>query len=235
MGGKHIEWLMVHKAPSEACDRAMVRALLHYRTKIGHSPTAAEVARDLGMNRNRTAKVLKDIELVHNDISSSTVAIKIPRNVLEAPLSPEAKCVAGFIVARSARKQRTWTEVGIRSIAEDLGLHRCMVERAWKRILDVGVGGEYLRGERRKRFIDPYAKAESMHASETPRCTPARRSVHASETLDARQRDTHRSTRRIELIEPASPDSLKREGGRRDDSVTKSVREILGDIRWVAS
>jgi hypothetical protein len=189
MGGKHIEWLMVHKAPSEACDRAMVRALLHYRTKIGHSPTAAEVARDLGMNRNRTAKVLKDIELVHNDISSSTVAIKIPRNVLEAPLSPEAKCVAGFIVARSARKQRTWTEVGIRSIAEDLGLHRCMVERAWKRILDVGVGGEYLRGERRKRFIDPTPRLSrctpARHLDARQRdaqCTPARHSMHASET-----------------------------------------------------
>jgi hypothetical protein len=96
MGGKHIEWLMVHKAPSEACDRAMVRALLHYRTKIGHSPTAAEVARDLGMNRNRTAKVLKDIELVHNDISSSTGRDQDPAQRARGAVEPRGE-VRGWL------------------------------------------------------------------------------------------------------------------------------------------
>lgn len=228
-------WLSVWKTPSEPCDQALVRAMLYYRQKIKQTPGICELARALGMNRNRIAGVRKGIERIHNDRSDAAQLLLIPESILLSRLSPEAKCLAGLIVAKSRGKGRGFCDKGERCLAEDLGVGRFVVRRAWGRILALGLGTEWKDVDRRRRMIDPEALRSAparVHESAPLKRTNSHHQLHESAPVSARIRTTHKNENVREVPRSASGafSDLKRDSTKA--SISSTVLRLMQSQKW---
>lgn len=228
-------WLSVWKTPSEPCDRALVRAMLHYRRKIKKEPSASELGRALGMNRNRVARVRAEVDRVHNDRTDAAQLLLIPESILLSKLSPEAKCLAGLIVAKSRGKGRGFCDKGERCLAEDLGVGRFVVRRAWKRILGLGLGTEWKDVDRRRRMIDPEALRSAptrLHESAPPKCTNSHHQLHESAPVSARIRTTHKNENVRELPRSASGAFSDSKRDSTKGSISSTVLRLMQSQKW---